>query len=282
MLASAAVVGFLVTQPAVSASAPALKFSNLAAIQINAVIEKPAVAPLTSVRPAQSIIVRRGETLAALAAEYGSNVAAIRWANGLPATSQPAAGTTLLLPPTAGALVRTLGGETPTAFAQRLGLDPSVVLDYNVLSSNNPLPAGAYLQVPLDAAPAGALIADKFAVSANRVPSITPDGNGWAGFPYGQCTWYVATRRHVNWAGNAWVWFAAAAGIRPEGHVAVQGAIVVFGIGWSGHVAYVEHVNPDGSFVVSEMNYYGNGGGWGRIDRRTIAADDRTIIGFIY
>ena len=55
-----------------------------------------------------------------------------------------------------------------------------------------------------------------------------------------------------------------------------------FRSGWAGHVAYVEHVNPDGSFVVSEMNYYGNGGGWGRIDRRTIAGNDGSVMGFIY
>ena len=62
----------------------------------------------------------------------------------------------------------------------------------------------------------------------------------------------------------------------------VEGAIAVFHLGWAGHVAYVEHVNPNGSFVVSEMNFYGAGGGWGRVDRRTIAADDWTITGFIY
>ena len=56
----------------------------------------------------------------------------------------------------------------------------------------------------------------------------------------------------------------------------------MFHLGWAGHVAYVEHVNPDGSFVVSEMNFYGTGGGWGRVDRRTIAANDWTITGFIY
>jgi surface antigen len=58
-----------------------------------------------------------------------------------------------------------------------------------------------------------------------------------------------------------------------------MGAIVVFRGGWTGHVGYVEHVNVDGSFVISEMNY---GWGWGRVDRRTIASRDGAIIGFIY
>jgi surface antigen len=64
--------------------------------------------------------------------------------------------------------------------------------------------------------------------------------------------------------------------------VPVTGAIVVFHDGWFGHVAYVESVNPNNSFVISEMNFWTNGGGWGRVDRRTIAGDDRGITGFIY
>ena len=281
MLASAAVLAFLVAQPGASATTAPLLPSSLAAVQISAVIEKPAVSPVVVTRPAQTVVVRPGQTVTALAAAYSSNAAAIRWANGLTGFAQPAPGASLLLPPSAGALVRVLPGETPTAFATRLGLDPSTVLDYNALSSNSALPAGSYLQVPYGAAPSGALIADRFVVAASGVPEVPAD-HGSDTFPYGQCTWYVASRRDVTWGGNAWVWYAAAAGIRPEGHVPVQGAIAVFGIGWAGHVAYVEHVNPDGSFLVSEMNFYGNGGGWGRIDRRTIPATDNSVIGFIY
>ena len=281
VLASASVLAFVVAQPGNSATTAALAPGSLAAVQISAVIEKPAVSPVVVTRPAQTVVVHAGQTVAALASEYGSNTAAIRWANGLTGNSQPAPGTSLLLPPSAGALVRVLPGETPTAFAARLGLDPSTVLDYNALASNNALAGGSYLQVPYGAAPAGALIADRFVVAGSGVPAV-PTNHGADTFPYGQCTWYVASRRDVTWGGNAWVWYAAAAGIRPEGHVPVQGAIVVFDIGWAGHVAYVEHVNPDGSFVISEMNFYSNGGGWGRIDRRTIAAHDWSIIGFIY
>jgi len=47
---------------------------------------------------------------------------------------------------------------------------------------------------------------------------------------------------------------------------------------WVGHVAYVESVNADGSFVVSEMNYKG----WGIIDTRLLHTKDVPMIGFIY
>jgi len=64
--------------------------------------------------------------------------------------------------------------------------------------------------------------------------------------------------------------------------VPMVGAIMVQGISWAspvGHVAYVESVNGDGSFTVSEMNY----GGWGRVDYRTIKSTaGLDLLGFIY
>ncbi len=281
VLLIAAALVILVARPAALAVAAPAGLRSLDAIQIDAVIQRPAVAPLVITRPAQTIVVRAGETIEYLARAYGSDPAAIRWANGIPSYGEGAAGATLLLPPSQGALVRVLPGETPTTFAARLGLDPTTVLDFNALTSNAPLTAGTYLQVPIADAPVGALISQRFVVGDRGVPAVATN-HGIDYFPFGQCTWYVASRRAVTWNGNAWVWWFAAAGIRPEGHVPVQGAIVVFRTGWAGHVAYVEHVNPDGSFIVSEMNYYADGGGWGRVDRRTIPATDPTIMGFIY
>jgi surface antigen len=64
----------------------------------------------------------------------------------------------------------------------------------------------------------------------------------------------------------------------------VKDAIVVFETGAVGHVAVVDSVNPDGSFVISEMNNYGAaGGGWGRVDHRTLrGVGGNGIAGFIY
>jgi len=274
-----------VTQPAGAAAPTPLALKSLAAVQIDAVIERPAAAPIAIAHPAQTATLQARQTIESLAAAYGSDASAVRWANGLAPNAHPAPGTPLLLPPTAGALVLVHNGETPTQFANRIHLDPATVLDYNALTSDSPLPAGTYLQVPIADAPRGSLIARLFAVNTPGVPMVPPSAmnpTGSDGFPWGQCTWYVASRRDVSWAGNAWLWYAAAAGVRPEGHVPVQGAIAVFDIGWAGHVAYVEHVNPDGSFVVSEMNFYGTGGGWGHVDRRTIVAGDQSVTGFIY
>lgn len=80
-------------------------------------------------------------------------------------------------------------------------------------------------------------------------------------FPYGQCTWYVASLRTVTWGGNAdqWAGSAAAHGM-PEGMTPEVGAIVVWGAGGGydaqyGHVAYVRAVLSPTSFVVDEDNF---------------------------
>ncbi len=41
-------------------------------------------------------------------------------------------------------------------------------------------------------------------------------------------------------------------------------------------------VKPVDSSVILQMNYDGNGAGWGRLDHRALAANDSLITGFIY
>ena len=91
-------------------------------------------------------------------------------------------------------------------------------------------------------------------------------GNGAVGdslYPYGQCTWYVATRRpELPFLGDAWEWVGSAKRAKPPFPTAqtpVRGAIAVFqpnqhGAGKYGHVAFVEDVNGD-QITISEANY---------------------------
>lgn len=98
-------------------------------------------------------------------------------------------------------------------------------------------------------------------------------------FSYGFCTWYVATRRAAPWFGDAGQWPANAARMGfPEGQQPRPGAIMATWEGPIGHVAYVEAVNGDGSWVVSEMNYKG----WNVVDRRTVRPGSVPLIAFIY
>jgi len=108
-------------------------------------------------------------------------------------------------------------------------------------------------------------------------------------FAYGQCTWYVASRRCIPWVGNAGQWMTNAARMGyPEGHVPQVGAVVSFwpggdGASSIGHVGYVEVVGPAsgvpaGQFKFSEMNY----AGWNRVDYRVLPDSSSGIQGFIY
>lgn len=116
-------------------------------------------------------------------------------------------------------------------------------------------------------------------------PRVVAHGGGSCGnhFAYGQCTWYVASRRCIPWFGSAYQWLsqAAAAGYA-TGHTPAVGAVAVWyagqgGASGAGHVAYVEAVG-NGTFTISEMNW---NGGWGRVSSRTLA-DNSAVGGFIY
>lgn len=115
----------------------------------------------------------------------------------------------------------------------------------------------------------------------------------FAGDPYassfGVCTWY-AWYRHQSEPlasfGSAINWISAARnhGLSVGSQPAV-GATVVFspgveGAGGTGHVGHVEAVLGGGWFMISEMNFYWNGGGWGRVDYRYVYV--RSGVNFIY
>jgi surface antigen len=113
--------------------------------------------------------------------------------------------------------------------------------------------------------------------------------NGFYWWAFGQCTWWAQYKRqdeNLRHMGNARYWAAGAAsrGYR-VGHTPRAGATVVFqpgveGAGGAGHVAHVEKVYPGGWFLVSEMNFYWNGGGWGRVSYRFVYV--RSGVSFIY
>lgn len=101
------------------------------------------------------------------------------------------------------------------------------------------------------------------------------------GFPFGQCTYYVATKRSIPWGGNAGQWYyeAQAYGFKVGSAPAVGAIMVSYEGNPSGHVSYMERLNSDGSFTVSEMNY---AGAWGMVTYRTLRLGDTYIVGFIY
>jgi len=94
---------------------------------------------------------------------------------------------------------------------------------------------------------------------------LSQNTSGANAYPWGQCTYYVATVYNIpgDW-GNADTWFPSAAA---EGFVVssspTPGAVVVWGSGGGysefGHVAVVQSVQSGTRFTVTEMNFFGVG-----------------------
>jgi len=149
--------------------------------------------------------------------------------------------------------------------------------------------AAVVLAMVVISAAAGAVVESLAGIAT---PAQLTSGSGSsqaavAGWPWGQCTWYVALRRAqmgepVTWGGDAWEWLAnAEAQGKPTSSVALPGEIVVYRRSGPydpryGHVALVIAVSAT-SYTVSEANYYG----LGVIDERSIPWPDPHVAGFI-
>lgn len=78
---------------------------------------------------------------------------------------------------------------------------------------------------------------------------------------YGNCTWWAAYKRPdlatAGIHGDAVNWYGSASGLGFQvGSVPKVGAVAVFSNGPNGHVAYVESLEGNQSFKVSEMDWY--------------------------
>jgi len=237
--------------------------------------------------------VQDGDNLKSIAARFNISVSSIRWSNysSLKNTSKDVSkGMKIVLPPVDGIVVTAQQGDTPLGLANTYHVAPSAIVDFNYLRTGeqDPLQSGAVIVVP------GGVGASFETPSTTTLLPVAHGGNGGysivsvggsfptrAGnrFSFGYCTWYVYNRRAVPWLGNAWEWFgqAQASGFA-TGQTPRVGAIMVTWESSFGHVAYVEAVNGDGSYEVSEMNFVR----WDVIDYRMIKPGGVPLIGFIY
>jgi LysM repeat protein len=237
-----------------------------------------------------SYAVAPGESLAPIAARYNVTVSQIRWSNtNLMSTDSVATGDQLIIPPVPGIVVTTKASDTFESLGTKYQVDPQTIIDFNRLRSTQ-LTAGTVLVIPGG-------IGGAFPPPPALYQLLARPGSGQAfsshvigcclgpypasGFPAGWCTWYVATKRNVTWRGDAGYWYAnASAQGHPVGPTPKVGAIMVTWESWAGHVAYVEAVNADGSWVVSEMNFIA----FDVISERTIKPGQLggRLVGFIY
>lgn len=190
-------------------------------------------------------------------------------------------------------------GDTLTVLGWKFGVKLATLMYVNDIDNANLVRPGQSLKIPpkgyeVSASAIAKKEKEKQLASAARNTTIRSSssarssqsgnisvrqaaGSSVNGYPYGYCTYYVATKRYVpaNW-GNAKNWLNSAqrAGYSTGREPAV-GSIGVTSESWWGHVTYVESVNGD-SVTISEMNAVG----WGKRSTRTLPAS--YFRGFIY
>lgn len=222
--------------------------------------------------------VHTGEDVYAIARKYGVSADDVRWSNPdkLTHTDLITAGEQLVIPPVGGIVVTFKAGDSVAALSAAYRVPAQAIIDFNYVRDPTAVATGAELVVPGATGPR--LWPRRDSDQPPRIGSFPHDT-----FAYGQCTWYAASRRPVPWVGDAWMWYGNAKAMGYQvGQTPEPGAFMItWESPWYGHVAYVEQVNEDGSFVISEMNYKG----WDQIDERTVVPADFSkirLIGFIY
>ena len=171
--------------------------------------------------------------------------------------------------------------DTLSSIGWTYGLKIATIKSVNNLSSETIRPGQKLKLPPGDISPAAIkLAANNLRQKVAGASSVNSrPGSRSNAYPYGWCTYYVASRRYVpgGW-GNAQSWLSSA---RRSGYATgsqpAAGAIVVTNESWIGHVAYVESVHGS-SITISEMNYRG----WGITSQRTISAYSGRIMGYVY
>lgn len=254
-------------------------------------------------REATEYYVQNGDTLSSIASRFGIRLQTILWANNLDILSVIEPGDKLTIPPEDGVMYTVKPGDTLLAIASKYNSDSQKIAQFNQLDADVIiegqilfLPGGEMPEEPTQSSSLASNQSSTFSSSSSSSLYSSSSsgstyysapqpvvrrytGGGSHRFPYGYCTWYVASRRgDVTWGGNASAWLnnAAAAG-RSTGNTPVPGAIMVTRESWWGHVAYVESVSGN-SVTVSEMNY----SGWGRVNHRTLNKNSWVIRGYIY
>jgi len=269
--------------------------------EVGAIIQ-PNIAS-TSPAPRTEIIeyiVKDGDITGSIAEDFGISVSTILWENNLSSRSIIKPGQTLTILPSTGLTHKIKSGDTVTALAKTYRADEQNIIEYNELENATDIQVGQTLIIPSGKKPTPVYVAPQRyasntattynqqttysnstsdqALYNQKIYSRPASAYGSHRFPWGQCTWYVAQRRYVPWAGHAKQWIANARAYGYQiGNSPKAGAIIVTRESWYGHVGYVESVGS-GTVTFAEANYKG----LGVITRRTLKVNDRRILGYIY
>lgn len=196
----------------------------------------------------QLYIVKEGDTLSSIAAEFNVTSDSISWSNDL-GSSTVSSGDKLLIPPVNGIIHTVVQGDTVDSLASHFSANKNQIIAFNDIEISG-LKVGKRVVIPGGQQPAPVVVASSY--QSFRA------SYGYNGYDPGWCTWYVASRVSVptNW-GNANTWDDRAR-VTPGWTVSTAprpGAIAQRNGGWAGHVGYVEDVSADGTMIkYSDMN----------------------------
>lgn len=234
------------------------------------VIAKPQIdqTALKSRANISEYIVKAGDNVGSIATKFGVTSNSIVWSNNLAsANASLNPGTKLTIPPVNGIVYTVKAGDTPATLAAKYGADQQQIIAYNDAEIEG-IKNGEQIIIPNGA------VQTQSPSSTSGLSGLSSSWGGpsygFNGYDYGYCTWYVASKLGVpsNW-GNAssWAFYASLSGWNVS-TAPTPGSIAqtAYAAGGQGHVAVVEAVSPDGTQIeYSDMNNYGDGGGWGRV-----------------
>lgn len=252
------------------------------------IVAKPQIVAteLKSHNDIRTYVTKEGDTISALAAQFGVTSDTIRFSNGLSSSGDElAAGKELIISPVNGLIYEVQAGDTAETIARKFQASQAQIIAFNDAEVKG-LKPGDKIVVP-DGVQVVAAVQSSFGGGSSAGFSFgSAPIYGYNGYDYGYCTWWVAVRRNQvgrpipSNLGNASTWksLGARAGLG-VGNTPAAGAVI-----WTpprdyyGHVGYVESVNPDGSVNISEMNVRG----WNVVSHRTLSPGEAANFSYIY
>lgn len=268
--------------------------SVLTQTDTNIVAKPQIVEPTADSREIQTYKTKTGDTVPAIAQQFGVSADTIKWANNLNSDAL-VANKDLKILPVSGVIVKAGEGDTLQSIADKYNANPDQLKAFNDLEISGVV-AGKELIIPSGELPTnerpGYTAPTSTASSSSGsygsggvVSGAVANASAGNRYAFGNCTWYAYERRAQlgrpigSFWGNAntWSMYAQSAGFKVNNSPAVGAIMEGGGSAVYGHVAVVESVNGD-SFTVSEMNYVG----FNVVSERTIPMSQAGSYRFIH
>ncbi|MGH7195824.1 MAG: LysM peptidoglycan-binding domain-containing protein [Candidatus Saccharimonadales bacterium] len=194
-------------------------------------------------------VVKKGDTLASLAAKFNVTSDSIKWSNNLKANTLTP-GLKLVIPPVSGIIYTIQKGDTAQTLASKYSSNAKQITSFNDAEISG-LKVGEQIVIPGGQPyhPQPKAPTASYGFYGSLAPSY-----GSNSYDYGYCTWYVANQIAVpgNW-GNAssWAYYASATPGWNVSHAPAVGSIAqtANAAGGQGHVAIVDGVRDGGQQI---------------------------------